>query len=188
MTLPITDYDVKAMCFDVDRPTIRKVEEIGGGLNDLGRIEKVSLSFVRGYRTAQAKHASSEMYFFCIDRVTVPILNVILRGGGQRSSEMLGSSDTFLPVALRQIARTFVEEEGALEMLLILGEKGPLLQSQLIAEGIPEGRILRIISELSKSGLITVVDNSVTLTLDAKEMVDRILRKYTEASSENESL
>ncbi|MHC4461820.1 MAG: response regulator [Planctomycetota bacterium] len=72
------------------------------------------------------------------------------------------------------IARVLVRCAGALEVMLMLADEGPLTGGQLVAEAIEEENLLETIAELRKCDLLEVRRTEVFLTEKGRKVVTKL--------------
>jgi hypothetical protein len=72
---------------------------------------------------------------------------------------------------MKAIGRVLITENEALEILLMLDDEGPSCMNTLIKEVIPENRLLKVISELSRCDLVEVIGDKIALTSKGKKII-----------------
>ena len=116
-------------------------------------------------------------YFVFIEKTETPIFNLIIRGGGDieniKPLKMPFEKEKFNK--MKNIASVLIKEKESLELLLFLESEGPSTTSDLVREVVSENRLLRVISELSRCGLVSVCDNVVSLSASANYILNKLL-------------
>ena len=154
-------------------PLVKALEDITGGLVRPASIERVDLVAKSEVRMAVAKWPSLPLYVLLAEKVIALTINVIISGGGPAGyiKPRVEAITPAISSDMRKIARVLITEDAALETLLMLAEEGPLDVGTLSREVIPEDRMLRVVSELSRCDLVKVTGKVISLTSEAMKMV-----------------
>lgn len=99
-----------------------------------------------------------------------------VRAAGRVSPQGSSYAARELQLTTREIARTLVRSQGALEALLLVADKGPTEVDRVAREAIPAATVFQVIADLSKSDLISVVGKTVTLTQRGNTVVEKLRR------------
>ena len=164
--------------------TGNKLERQIGGIPRIIEQYGLSISKIETSANVQTYMAMSKSiyppaYFVHTERITVPIVNVFLETGGEvKAIDARKVDDPIIcspSSEMKEIASILIGEDGALATLCMLASEGPQDAQAITKEVMPEKGVLRIISELSKCGLIEIVESKIRLTPRGENLMSRIL-------------
>lgn len=157
---------------------VKAIADLTGNLKESAFVEKVEIAAKRKVRLASMRSPSSlSSYVLYAERVTTPMINVFIRGGGRTEHIKPREESIALPISseMKKIARILITEDGALETLLLLAEDGPTSIDTLVGDVIPQDRLLKVVCELSRCNLVEVSGSVISPTPEATKLVAKIL-------------
>ena len=154
----------------------RRVSEIARTIDrNVAEIGKIEIFPRERIYMSTTRSAYPPLYLIYTERVVAPVINILLQSGGQvRAIDAKEIDETVIcsvSSEMKKIARVLIAEDGALEILFMLASEGPLDPQILTREIMPANGALRTVSELSKCGLVEVVDGRVTLTSRGENLI-----------------
>ncbi len=147
----------------------KQISEISKTMErDLLSIDKIEVFAKSQVYMSMVKSTYPPLYLVYTERQTTPTINVFLKEGGQlRAIAPRKIDETAIcsvSSEMKELARVFIGEDGALETLCMLASEGPQSFQIVTEEIMPKDGMLRVVSELSRCGLVEVVDDKITLT------------------------
>jgi hypothetical protein len=154
---------------------VKTLEDITGSFVKSISIEDVKILSESKIYTAAIRFQSLPFYVF-YSMAVIPIVNVIIRGGGKADSIKPKVKIVINRISpeMRKLGRVLVTVDGALETLLILADKGTLDMDILIKDVIPEDSLSEVVSKLRQCDLVEINDRVISLTLKAVKIVENL--------------